>query len=72
MLVKWLLKPISKIVFQFKASNNGFQINKYFLKCGDLTNTIVIVKTNKGKIFGAFTPLSLNHPSNKWTSNSHS
>ncbi len=69
MLVKWLLKPISKILFQFKASSNGFQLNKYFQKCGDLTNTIVIVKTTKGKIFGAFTPLSFNPPGNKWIYN---
>ena len=67
MLVKWLIKPVSKIVFMFKASSNGFRLPKYFQQCGDLINTIIIVKTKKGKIIGGFTPLSFN-PSVNWTS----
>ncbi len=67
--MKWLIfiKPVSKIVFQFKASSNGFNIKRYFQKCGDLTNTIIIAKTKKGKIIGGFTPLILN-PSANWSS----
>ena len=67
--MKWLIfiKPVSKIVFKLKASSNGFKMNKYYQECGDLTNTIIIAKTKKGKIIGGFTPLSFN-PSVNWTS----
>ena len=65
--MKWLIKPVSKIVLKFKASSNDFKMNKYFQQCGDITNTIIIVKTTKGKIIGGFTPLSFNPPGNKWT-----
>ena len=67
LLVKWLIKPIKRIDFKFEASSNGFKMNKYYQQCGDLTNTIIIAKTKKGKIIGGFTPLSFN-PSVNWTS----
>ena len=51
----------------FKASSNGFRWPKYLEQCGNLTNTIIIAKTKKGKIIGGFTPLSFN-PSVNWTS----
>ena len=51
----------------FKASSNGFRWPKYLEQCGNLTNTIIIAKTKKGKIIGGFTPLSFN-PSDNWTS----
>jgi hypothetical protein len=60
LLVKWLIKPIKKIDFKFKASSNGFRLPKYYQECGDLTNTIIILKTTMGKIVGGFTPLSFN------------
>ena len=67
--MKWLIeiKPVSKIIFKFKASSNGFRLTKYFEQCGDLTNTIIIAKTKKGKIIGGYTPLSFYPPGNKWT-----
>ena len=67
LLVKWLIRPIQRIDFKFKASSNGFRLPKYFQQCGDLTNTIIIARTTKGKIIGGFTPLSFN-PSVNWTS----
>jgi hypothetical protein len=67
LLIKWLIRPIQRIQFKFKASTNGFKIAKYFELCGDLTNTIIIAKTKSGKIIGGFTPLSFN-PSANWTS----
>ena len=60
LLVKWLIKPIERIDFKFKASSNSFKIYKYFEQCGDLNNTIIIAQTKKGKIIGGFTPLSFN------------
>ena len=42
-------------------------MSKYYQQCGDLTNTIIIAKTKKGKIIGGFTPLSFYPPNNKWT-----
>ena len=65
MLLGWFDKPISKIVHQFTASSNGFRLPKYFEQCGDLTNTIIIAKTTKGKIIGGFTPLSFNPTANQ-------
>ena len=64
--MSWI-KNASRIELVFKASNNGFKLNKYFEQCGNLTNTIIITKTKKGKIIAAFTPLSFN-PSLNWTS----
>ena len=40
-------------------------MNKYFGKCGDLTNTVIIAKTTKGKIIGGYTTLIFN-PSANW------
>ncbi len=42
-------------------------MKNYYKDCGDLTNTIIIAKTTKGKIIGGFTPLSFNPSGNKWT-----
>ncbi len=62
-----MLRPISKIVFHFKAGSNEFKLSKYFEKYGNLTNIIIIAKTTKGKIIGGFTPLIFN-PSVNWIS----
>ena len=43
----------------------GWKITIY-KECGDLTNTIIIARTAKGKIVGGFTPLSFN-PTYDWT-----
>ena len=61
------MRPVKRIEFKFKASSNGFKMNKYFQQWGHLTNTIIIAKTKKGKLIGGFTPLSFN-PSVNWTS----
>ncbi len=66
--MSWI-KKASKIQLVFKASSNGFKLPNYFKKCGELTNTIIIAKTKKGKIIGGFTPLKFNPPSelfDKW------
>ena len=68
MIVKWLNRPISIIVHKFKASVNAFRLPKYFEECGNLENTIIIVKTTKGKIIGGFTPLRFFPAIKKWTS----
>ena len=56
----WFDKPISNIVHKFKASSNDFKIKKYFEQCGDLTDTIIIARTIKGKIIGGYSHLSFN------------
>ncbi len=63
--MSWI-KNSSKIELLFKASSNSFKIDKYFKQCGDLTNTIIITKTTKGKIIGGFTPLSFNPTANQY------
>jgi hypothetical protein len=68
--MKLFNRPISKILFQFKASSNGFKLDKYYEKCGNLPNTIIIAHTTKGKIIGGFTPLRFS-PSVNLASNSY-
>lgn len=54
-------KKVKKLYFMFKASENNFDMKKYYKECGHLTNTIVICKTNankNNKIIGGYTPLS--------------
>jgi hypothetical protein len=58
--MSWIKSTPTKIELVFKASSNGFRLHKYYEKCGDLVNTIIIAKTTKGKIIGGFTPLSFN------------
>jgi hypothetical protein len=50
-------KKPSKIELLFSASKNEFSIKKYFEVCGKVPNTVFVVKTEKDKIIGAFTPL---------------
>ncbi len=42
----------------YKASEENFDIAKYFEKCANTKNTVIICLTNKDKIIGAYTPLS--------------
>ena len=67
LLVKWLIRPIERIDFKFKASANDFKLDKYFKECGNLKNTIIIAQTTKGKIIGGYTTLNFN-PTTNWTS----
>ena len=41
-------------------------MDKYYEICGKLNNTIMIVKTTKGKIIGGFTPLCFDVPFNNF------
>jgi hypothetical protein len=40
----------------FKARENNYSLRKYYEKCGTVPDTIVLALTNKGKVFGGYTP----------------
>jgi hypothetical protein len=56
-MIKLFGKKLSKVELLFTASKNEFSINKYFEVCGKVPNTVFVVKTEKDKIIGAFSPL---------------
>lgn len=65
-IIDWLKEKINKnfISFQliFKMSENGSSSKDFHKFCDGKGDTLIIIKTNKNKIFGGFTPLN-------WTSN---
>jgi len=42
----------------FRASKHNFSLKQYFEICGDASNTMILCETSKGKIIGAYSPLS--------------
>ncbi len=38
----------------YRASRDGFGAAQYHAKCDDITNTLTIIKTTEGYIFGAY------------------
>ena len=50
-------RPV-KFEFLFSASSNQFSANKFHKKCDKYHHTLVICKTECGKIVGGYTPLS--------------
>lgn len=40
----------------FRASRDSFRGERFQAKCNGVPNTLTIVETSKGKIFGGFTP----------------
>jgi hypothetical protein len=51
-------KPINSLKLLFKASEDNFDIGKYFEKCGDTQNTIILCLTNQENIIGGYSSLS--------------
>ncbi len=47
----------------FKANRDGFAAQEFKLRCNGIKNTLTIAKTNHGKLFGGFTPLVWETPS---------
>jgi hypothetical protein len=56
-MIKLFGKKLSKVELLFTASKNEFSIKKYFDVCGKVPNTMFLVKTEKDKIIGAYSPL---------------
>lgn len=50
-------KPIKKLSLLYRASENGFSTPVFYDKCSNIPNTVIIAKTENGKIIGGFTPI---------------
>lgn len=49
-------KPIKGLKLLFRASENEFFIKEFYKKCSDIKNTLIMIKTEFGKVIGGFTP----------------
>ena len=72
---EWLIEEVKKvldyeeeykptILFLYKATINGDDYNNFHSYCDDYNNTLIIIETDKGKIFGGFTSQMWNCKSN--------
>ena len=41
----------------YRASQNEFSVAKFYNKCSNIPNTLILIKTEFNKIIGGFTPL---------------
>jgi len=44
----------------FRASDHGFSAKEFHKHCDHIPHTLVLIKTNFGKIIGGYTPLKWN------------
>ncbi len=44
----------------YKATRDGFQAEKFHLKCDDINNTVTIVMNDLGYVFGGFASVNWN------------
>jgi hypothetical protein len=58
MMISWLVKPVSRIVFRFRASEHKFKVSSFIQLFGDCNQLLFVAKTKKNKIVGGYTPLS--------------
>ena len=42
----------------YRASEHNFKAAAFHQKCDNIPNTVTLVKTQFGKVFGGFTPLT--------------
>ena len=72
---EWLIEEVKKvldyeeeykptILFLYKATINGDDYNNFHSYCDDYNNTLIIIESDKGKIFGGFTSQMWNCKSN--------
>lgn len=72
MLRKWVAekaKPNFKLLY--RGSKDGFTANAFHTKCNNKGPTVVLIRSNYGKIFGAFTDKDW-HSSNAYANTSNS
>ena len=56
-LYKFFDKKIEWTTLLYRASQNDFEAEKFLENCQDVTNTLVVCKTEYGKVIGGYTPL---------------
>lgn len=64
-------KKIKKYNLLFRASENNYRAANFHTKCDGRNNTLTIVETKNGRIFGGFTDASWNQNSNGYISSSN-
>lgn len=50
-------KKYKKLTLLYRASENAFEVNKFFEACEGISPTLIVIKTAHGKIIGGFTPV---------------
>ena len=64
-------KKIKKYNLLFRASENNYRAANFHTKCDGRNNTVTIVETKNGRIFGGFTDASWNQNSSSYISGSN-
>jgi hypothetical protein len=54
----------------YRGSRDGFGVSNFHGKCDNQSNTLTLIETTKGSIFGGFTPLSWDSTTNNYKSDS--
>ena len=61
-IIRWIKEKVNKKIVKFelifKMSENGSKSEDFHKYCDDKGSTLILIKTNKNRIFGGFTPLS--------------
>lgn len=53
-------QKVPELTLIFRASDNLFKAKEFHIQCDNYSNTLTLVKSYYGKIFGGFTPLKWN------------
>jgi hypothetical protein len=64
-------KKIKKYNLLFRASENNYRAANFHTKCDGRNNTLTIVETKNGRIFGGFTDASWNQNNSNYSSGSN-
>lgn len=56
--------PVAEFKLLYRASENNFSASKFHQICDGKGDTMIVAKTEFGKIIGAFSPLRWNSTSN--------
>ena len=60
-------KQPSKFNILYRASDHGFSIAKFHEICDNIPNTLVLIKTEFGRVIGGYTPVPWNSSKKHWT-----
>lgn len=63
-----VIKRIKEFKFLFRASDHNFNNTTFHDMCNDIHNTIVLIKTEHGKVIGGFNPHRWNETQNFYDS----
>lgn len=55
----------SSLKLLYRGSRNGFQASAFHSCCDNVSDTVTVIKTTGGYIFGGFTAITWNNPQNR-------